>query len=429
VKIGSSYQLFGQPIVGPPKKSILNPAGEKGECSPFQQLLAMIETNEKNEEGSVLISNERFSMSSKEREGITGQFGMEEWFSFLLSMLNNMVDTDQSDLHPIFPDRSIEQINNVADKDMLVEQIGNVINDEAALDGDTFAQFIKQINNVADKNMLVEQISNVISDEAASRLYSFLNDDIQPLLQNSITKEGKKQIDIQTFLREMLARFDKQEAKSEGVFSNSKKTERTMFQNQVSFPSNFSKSFYKADAENAGRQKESVIQPFNRLLPNGNMMISRENIPVIVVDQTLSDQKVNEAFLQQLTNIIRSGRFTRLTNRNAQLVIRLYPEHLGTLTVKIVREHGTLAAKLIVSTDSAKELLDANLSQLQQVLSTENITVEKWNVLTQDDRYTPAFYQEERGHEQKERQQRKEEKAKKQPSFHTLMTEIVDMEV
>jgi flagellar hook-length control protein FliK len=234
-------------------------------------------------------------------------------------------------------------------------------------------------------------------------------------------------------LREMLARFDKQEAKSEGVSNNSKTIERPMFQNQVSFPPNFSKSFYsslgdKAAAEDAGREKEFLIQPFNRLLPNGNIMMSRENAPVIVVDQTLSEQKVNEAFLQQLTNILQSGRFTRLKNGNAQLVIRLYPEHLGTLTVKIAREHGTLATKLIASTDSAKELLDANLSQLQQVLSTEHITVEKWNVLTQDDRYAPAFYQEERGHEQKERQQRKEERAKKQPPFNTLMAEMIDTE-
>jgi flagellar hook-length control protein FliK len=223
----------------------------------------------------------------------------------------------------------------------------------------------------------------------------------------------------------MLTRFDKQEEKS-------KKTERPVFQDRVSLPSNFSESFYSslgdiAVFENIERKKDHVIQPLNTLLTNGNMM-PKENIPVIVVDQTLSEQKANEAFLQQLTNTIQSGRFTRFKNGNAQLVIRLYPEHLGTLTVKIVREHGALTAKLIASTDSAKELLDANLSQLYHVLSTENITVEKWNVLTQD-RYAPAFYQEERGHEQKERQQRKEEKAKKQPPFHTLMTEMIDTKV
>ncbi|PDM41268.1 flagellar hook-length control protein [Parageobacillus yumthangensis] len=407
MKIGTSYQQFGQPIVGPPKKSTLKLAGEKEECSPFQQLLAMIETNAKNEEGNVLVSNERFSTPSKEQEDVTGEFRIEESFSFLLFLLNNMIDTNQTDLHPIFSNNSIEQINNVVDKEAII-------------------QLIQQISNVADKDMPVEQISNVINDEAASRLYSFFDNDIQPLQQNSIMKESEKQIDIQAFLREVLTRLDKQEEKS-------KKTERSMLQNRFSLPSDFSKSFDfslgdKAAAENVERQKEYLKQPFNRLLPNGNIMMSRENAPVIVVDQALSEQKVNEAFLQQLTTILQSGRFARLKNGNAQLVIRLYPEHLGTLTIKIVREHGTLTAKLIASTDSAKELLDANLSQLQQVLSTENIMVEKWNVLTQD-RHAPAFYQEERGHEQKERQQRKEEKAKKQPPFHTLMSEMIDRKV
>jgi flagellar hook-length control protein FliK len=407
VKIGTSYQLFGQPIAGPPKKSTLKIAGEKEVCSPFQQLLAMIETNAKNEEGNVLVSNERFSAPSKEQEDVIGEFRIEESFSFLLYLLNNMIDTNQTDFHSIFPNRFIEQINNVVYKEAII-------------------RFIQQINNATDKNMLVEQISNVINDEAASRLYSFFDNDIQPLQQNSIMKESKEQIDIQAFLREVLTRLDKQEEKS-------KKTERSMLQNRFSLSSAFSKSFDsslgdKAAAENVERQKESLIQPFNRLLPNGNIMMSRENVPIIAVDQTLSEQKANEAFLQQFTNIIQSGRFTRFKNGNAQFVIRLYPEHLGTLTIKIVREHGTLTAKLIASTDSAKELLDANLSQLYHVLSTENITVEKWNVLTQD-RYAPAFYQEERGHEQKERQQRKEEKAKKQPPFHTLMTEMIDRKV
>ncbi|MED4968583.1 flagellar hook-length control protein FliK [Parageobacillus toebii] len=407
MKIGTSYPLFGQPIVGPPKKSTLKLAGEKEECSPFQQLLAMIETNAKNEEGTVLVSNERFSTSSKEQEDVTGEFRIEESFSFLLFLLNNMIDTGQTNFHSIFPNRSIEQLNNVVDKETII-------------------QLIQQISNVADKDISVEQISNVINDEAASRLYSFFDNDIHPLQQNSIMKENEEQIDIQAFLREMLTRLDKQEEKS-------KKTERSMLQNRFSLSSAFSKIFDsslgdKAAAENVERQKESLIQPFNRLLPNGNIMMSKENVPIIAVDQTLSEQKANEAFLQQFTNIIQSGRFTRFKNGNAQFVIRLYPEHLGTLTIKIVREHGTLTAKLIASTDSAKELLDANLSQLQQVLSTENITVEKWNVLTQD-RHAPAFYQEERGHEQKERQQRKEEKAKKQPPFHTLMSEMIDRKV
>jgi flagellar hook-length control protein FliK len=91
-----------------------------------------------------------------------------------------------------------------------------------------------------------------------------------------------------------------------------------------------------------------------------------------------------------------------------------------------VREHGALTAKLIVSTDSAKELLDANLPQLCHVLETGNITVEKWNVWT-DERHTPGFYQGEREQGQKQQQQRKEEKLKKQPLSH-FAVEMLDAE-
>jgi flagellar hook-length control protein FliK len=439
VKIGTSYQPFIQQMVGPPKEAAAKSAAGNGETSPFQQLLAIMGTNTKNEEGNVLVSRGSVSEPSKQQEDATGQMAIEEWLLFLLFIWNNMQEANQMDDSSAFPSRPIGQAvaNNEAmarfirqmDRDMLMKQVSNVINDElpsrllSLFDSDAFVQFIKQI----DKHALTEQISNVINGESSSRLYSFLDADMHPLLQNG--SERKEQIiDIQTLLRETLERLNRQEEKSAKVSSNSIKT--GMLQNRFlpSSPSVFSKSFdlslgNVADAENIEKQKNSGMTLFNVSLPNGNTVVSQENAPVIVVDK-----KANGSFLQQLTNIIQSSRFTRFQNGNAQLVIRLYPEHLGTLTVKIMREHGMLTAKLIASTDSAKELLDANLPQLYHALSTENITVEKWNALAQD-RYMPAFYQEERGHEQKERQQRKEEKAKKQSFHDEFMTEIIDTEV
>lgn len=440
MKIGTSYQPFVPQIVGPPKEAAAKSAAGNGETSPFQQLLAIIGTNTKNEEGNVLVSHESSSAPAKQQKDATGQIAIEEWLPFLFFIWNNVKDANQMDDSSIFPNHSIGKAvaNNEAivrfikqiDKDMFIEQISNAINGESSsrllslFANDAFVQFITQI----DKDVLIEQINN-----ASSRLYSFLDADIHPLLQKGIMKESKEQIDIQTILRETLARLNEQE-KSTEISSNSNKTEKRMLQNRFlpSSPSVFSKSFASplsnaAAAENVEKQKNSGMTLFNVPLPNENIVMSRENEPVIVVDKALSGSKINESFLQQLTNIVQSGRFTRFQNGNAQLVIRLYPEHLGTLTVKIAREHGTLTAKLIASTDSAKELLDANLPQLYHVLSTENITVEKWNVLAQD-RYMPAFYQEERGHEQKERQQRKEEKAKKQSFHDEFMTEMIDVE-
>lgn len=441
MKIGASYQPFASQIAGPPKEAAAKSAAGNGETSPFQQLLAIIGTNTSNEKGNVPVSDESFSAPAKQQKDATGQVAIEQWLPFLFFIWNNVKEANQLDDSSILPNRPIGQAvaNNEAiarfiqqiDKDMLMEQISNAINGEppsrlpSLFASDAFAQFITQI----DKDVLTEQINH-----ASSRLYSFLDADIHPLLQKGIMKESTEPMDMQTILRETLARLNEQE-KSAEISSGGNKTEKQLLQHRFlpSSPPVFSNSVASPlsnamAAESAEKQKNSGMTLLHAPLPNGNIAMSQADAPIIVVDKTRPGQGANESFLQQLTNIVQSGRFTRFQNGNAQLVIRLYPEHLGTLTVKITREHGTLAAKLIASTDSAKELLDANLPQLYHVLSTENITVEKWDALAQD-RYMPAFYQqEERGHEQKERQQRKEEKAKKQSFRDEFMTEMIDVE-
>lgn len=434
MKIGTNYQPFIPQTVGPPTKAAAKPAAGNGETSPFQQLLAIMGTNAKNEEGNVLVSRERFSEPPKQQEEAAGQMAIEEWLPFLLFIWNNMEDANQTDDASMFANRPIGQAvaNNEMiarfiqqiDKNMLINQISDAMNEESSprllslLNSDAFVEFIEQM----DKGVPMK-LSNGINDES-SRLFPFLDADMT-LSQNGTARN----IDIQTLFREILARWNNQAEKSAEISSNSDLAEKRLWPNRF-FPSSssvFSQSFNSPSGNAAATEKNSSMTLFTVPLPDGNIVAPQANAPMIVVDETLSGPKANESFLQQLTNIIQSGRLTRFQNGNAQLVIRLYPEHLGTLTVKIAREHGTLTAKLIASTDSAKELLDANLSQLYHVLSTENITVEKWNALAQD-RYMPAFYQEERGHEQKERQQRKEERPKKQ-SFHAaFMTEMIDTE-
>ncbi|KJE28145.1 flagellar hook-length control FliK family protein [Geobacillus kaustophilus] len=91
----------------------------------------------------------------------------------------------------------------------------------------------------------------------------------------------------------------------------------------------------------------------------------------------------------QVAHALRSARWMKLPSGVMQLVIRLHPEHLGTVTVKMTEEGGKLAAKLLVANDAVKELLYAHLPQLAQQLDASHITVEKWTVWSDYD--SPAM--------------------------------------
>nr|WP_246326802.1 flagellar hook-length control protein FliK [Anoxybacillus calidus] len=103
---------------------------------------------------------------------------------------------------------------------------------------------------------------------------------------------------------------------------------------------------------------------------------------------------------------MKGSKFTQLGNGQSQLIVRLHPDHLGSLTIKLVQENGELMAKIITSTTSAKELIEANIHQIRHAIPAQNITVEKFDVLTQQQTYE-SFYREQQreSHEQQHTRQ------------------------
>jgi flagellar hook-length control protein FliK len=388
VKVAANHPTLGPSMTGSAEKNAAKLAGKDGEWSPFQQLLAIAKADAKDKAENAALSGKRSLSSAEGEKDAARQSEMEEWTAYLLFLFNGVLPSDAN--------------NHVRNMEMM-------------------APFIRQINNSMDENSLMEQIRSIITDELA------LDKDLfQPLLQNGIMEESEGKKEVQAVWQEWWKKFLEQEKKGEGASYSSRKLERPLPQHPFSFSSNLNRDISSSITAAGNGERKSFTQLLPMLLPSGTMGMFQDNIPVIRVEQMLLEQKASEPFLQQLANVLQSGRFTRFQNGNAQLVIRLHPEHLGTLTVKMVREQGTLTAKLIVSTDSAKALLDANLPQLYQILDTQHIAVEKWNVWTEH-QYTPRFYQGEQEQGQKQQQQRKEEKPKKQPLSH-FAVEMLDAE-
>ncbi|ASS99939.1 MULTISPECIES: flagellar hook-length control protein FliK [Geobacillus] len=119
----------------------------------------------------------------------------------------------------------------------------------------------------------------------------------------------------------------------------------------------------------------------------------------------------------QVAHVLRSARWMRLPNGVMQLVIRLHPEHLGTVTVKMTEEGGKLAAKLLVANDAVKELLNAHLPQLAQQLDASSITVEKWTVWSDYDSPAMPPYSGNRQGGQQQGESRQKQKREPSSSF------------
>lgn len=102
---------------------------------------------------------------------------------------------------------------------------------------------------------------------------------------------------------------------------------------------------------------------------------------VETVTVTLPTQKTaqSEEFLKELQKVMNRIQFGQAANAN-RLVIKLYPEHLGTIRIELIQKDGVLTAKMLASTALGKELLDTNSGQLRQGLANQNIQIEKLEI-------------------------------------------------
>ncbi|WP_027408688.1 flagellar hook-length control protein FliK [Anoxybacillus tepidamans] len=181
------------------------------------------------------------------------------------------------------------------------------------------------------------------------------------------------------------------------------------------------------------KQKQDYAEVMNPSLMNALHLTaaSQQKAPVISLEEGQTARNVNEQFVHQFSDIIRTSKFTKLGNGQSQLVIRLHPEHLGTLTVKLVQERGEMMAKIIASSASAKELVEANIQQISHIIPAQHITVEQFDILNHEamPRYDQTFGDQERNRGGQQQEQRQPLKQEKELHFQDALTnELLNIE-
>jgi len=65
----------------------------------------------------------------------------------------------------------------------------------------------------------------------------------------------------------------------------------------------------------------------------------------------------------------------------SEVRVRLKPEHLGELSLKITMQEGELTARMDVSVPAVKAALDAQLPQLREALASQGIEIRRFDVV------------------------------------------------
>ncbi|OLN22786.1 hypothetical protein BTO30_07620 [Domibacillus antri] len=121
-----------------------------------------------------------------------------------------------------------------------------------------------------------------------------------------------------------------------------------------------------------------------------------------------------EQFIEKFTQILGSSNLVKTPN-STKLLIKLYPEQLGTLRIELLQQNGVMTAKILSSTQAVKELLEQNAQQLKNAFSQQNVAVDKIEVTNPDTRQQMF----ERGNQQERQNGQKQQADQQQPNQST----------
>ncbi|WP_191991764.1 flagellar hook-length control protein FliK [Bacillus aerolatus] len=83
-----------------------------------------------------------------------------------------------------------------------------------------------------------------------------------------------------------------------------------------------------------------------------------------------------EQFMEKFSQILGNSNLMKLPN-GAKLLLRLYPEQLGSLRIELLQQNGVMTAKILSSTSMVKDLLEQNMSSLKHAFNQQSISVDK----------------------------------------------------
>lgn len=107
----------------------------------------------------------------------------------------------------------------------------------------------------------------------------------------------------------------------------------------------------------------------------------QQNTQVAAAKDAAQVVKTEDNLLRYAQSIVKSGQLL-LSTGVADLRLRLKPEQLGDLRLRIMMEEGILSATLHAQSQQVKEILESSLSTLKQSLKDHGIQVDKFVVTT-----------------------------------------------
>lgn len=110
---------------------------------------------------------------------------------------------------------------------------------------------------------------------------------------------------------------------------------------------------------------------------NTTQQITTKTITVTLPNTNQASQ--SEALVKEFQNLLNRSQITT-TQGTTKLLLKLYPENLGSIRIEVMQKDGVLSARLLASTSLGKELLDGQIHQLRNAFAQANIQMDRIDI-------------------------------------------------
>jgi len=385
----------------------------KHESQFFQQLLLSQQgdgfeiTEQQSTEDSLLLNQDLLveELFSNDEHSYLGS--IEE----LLVKIKEMPDDELKELYIALSDEQIEIVDELSKEELMSELVvimHNLLNEQSETSMFSWTEFINGYQNTQQSNgdpsiaFIVnpnfdmvqpnEKVINTQLDEIYAQVESLLanvtdeqemiriSPRILELLENWTVLTNKS--NSETTQNNTMATHSTSETKVQAIWEEllstyQKRNELVTSQHYQTNAKVTTKDVSKWLQNIVGNQSSVEELHIPQTVNISNQPLSKVEQYVIYLNQGGASQSEDKQFIDQFQQVMRTSRFLSFNNGVNQLSIALRPDNLGEMMVRFTELDGEMTVKIIVSSQSARQMLESNIHQLKNMFSPHQVVIEE----------------------------------------------------
>lgn len=263
-------------------------------------------------------------------------------------------------------------------------------------------------------NLKVNQLHSVLDKDSLKLIKSAKLYELMAKNQDSLNGESSK-LDFKTVSAKLTSILEGNLLKSDQAAT------RLSFLKQT-FSGILTNSAVKEESTSTNSSKTEMISGSVQF-----MQISRPEQLTLTLS-TGTKQVQTEQLIKQFESILARSQFSNV-NGVQRLFLQLNPGHLGSLRIEIIQQDSVMVAKIVTSTQAAKEAIEGQLSQLKQAFNTQNIQVERVEISQQTTGQERFLNRDSEEQARQEQAERKEEQTSDQDFISSFEEALLNTEV